>query len=307
MVLNSVAITGARGMVGRHIVSALEIAGIPVFPFFRKTDPERQIPDVRVWDQTQWQTHPNLDSLFKGVGAIVHAGAMVPRGGDPFDESAMFDANVKACLNLGEWAMNRSIPIVYISGAVVYANSDRDELDETVPTAYTGAGGFYGLTKLLAEDIFLRLKQRGLLLSLVRPSSVYGTGLASTKTINAFLSTASKGGSIEVTPPVDDKVDLIHAADVAHAVVRILKAKAWDTFNLSSGKPASILEIANACISVAKKGNVHILDATQEVRLPTRRFCLNYAHAQQELGWTPQIGLEQGISAMLENRILTIC
>lgn len=291
-------------MLGRHVASALVSEGFHVIACSRGEGREPALPEIHAWELGQWRTFDEFDILFEGAGAIVHAGAMVPRPGEPLDEGRVFDANVRACLNLGEWALNRSVPVVYISGAIVYADPDSEGVEEGAPTGYSGIGGFYGLTKLLAEDVFRRLQQRGLQVAILRPSSIYGAGLAATKMLSVFLAKAVKGDTIALTPPVDDRVDLIHAADVASAVIGVLKAEAWETFNLASGQPASVLEIANACISATGKGKVQVQDVPQGARKPSSRFSLNCARAERDIGWAPRVTLEQGIAALLENKVL---
>ena len=306
MVLSSIALTGASGMLGRHVAPALAAAGFQVIACARHKERATAVSEARVWDLTRWRSFDELDALFEGARAIVHAGAMVPKTAEPLDEGQMFDANVRACLNLGEWALARSVPVVHISGAIVYVETERQGIDETALTGHPGLGGFYGLTKLLAEDIFRRLQERGLRVAILRPSSIYGTGLAVTKMLRVFLATAAKGETIELASPVDDRIDLIHAADVASAVVDVLTTEAWDTFNLASGHPVSVLEIANACLAATGKGKVQIREATQDVGKPSSRFCLNCDRAERVLGWTPAIGLEEGIAALFENSVPTL-
>lgn len=306
MVLSSIALTGASGMLGRHVAPALAAAGFRVIACARNEEGCAAISEARVWDLTQWRSFDELDALFEGARAVVHAGAMVPKTAAPLDNGRMFDANVRACLNLAEWALARAVPVVHISGAIVYREPDRQSIDETAPTGYSGLGGFYGLTKLFAEDVFRHLQERGLRVAILRPSSIYGTGLAATKMLRVFLATAAKGETIELAPPVDDRIDLIHAADVANAVVDVLRIGVWDTFNLASGHPVSVLEIANACLAVTGKGRVQIRGATPDVRKPSSRFCLNCDRAERVLGWTPAIGLEEGIAEIFENSVPTL-
>lgn len=306
MVLKPIALTGADGMVGRHMASALASAGFQVIACSRGNNRDTVSSRKVTWDLGQWRTFDEFDILFEGAAAIVHAGAMVPRPGEPLDEGRMFDANVRVCLNLGEWALSRAIPVVYLSGAIVYADADCGGIEETAPTGYSGIGGFYGWTKLLAEDAFRRLQQRGLQVAMLRPSSIYGAGLAPTKMLNIFLAKAAKGDMIALTPPIDDRVDLIHAADVARAVIAVLRAEAWDTFNLASGRCVSVLDIANACISVTGKGKVQVQEAPPGIRKPSNRFSLNCARAHRDIGWVSQVTLERGVAALFANEVLTL-
>jgi nucleoside-diphosphate-sugar epimerase len=297
MVLNKIGLTGATGMLGRHVRAALEKAGAKVVAVNRIS---ASGSEVAGWDLADWRSSVELDALFSDVQAVVHVGAMVPRKSGLIDEGRMFDANVRACLNLGQWAISRDVPIVHISGAIVYAEPDREVLTENATLGWSGLGGFYGFSKLLAEDVFERLRRQSLKLAIVRPTSIYGYGLSADKMISHFLATAREGGTIELTPPVHDRVDFIHAADVAIAILAILKAESWDSFNIASGCAVSIKELAEACVSVTGRGSVLINISESQTRDPITRFVLDTDRARNHLGWNPQFDIKQGLRLMFQ-------
>jgi UDP-glucose 4-epimerase len=301
MVLRKVGLTGSTGMLGRHIKAALEKAGAEVVAVSRRT----ATSCVSVcWDLTEWLEPADLDARFVGVQAVIHAGAMVQPSGN-VDVARMFDANVRACLNLGEWAISRNIPVVYISGAIVYANPLASEQREDAPLGRSGLGGFYGFSKLLAEDVFQRLHQQGLKLAVVRPTSIYGFGIAGDKMVARFLAIAEAGGQIELTQPVLDRVDLVHAADISRAVVTILQKDCWDIFNVASGNPISIKDLATACVELIGRGCVSISGETSTGYKPAITYSLNTERAQRCLGWRPEINIQQGMRMILQERVLS--
>jgi UDP-glucose 4-epimerase len=300
MVLNRIGLTGATGMLGRHLHTALAQAGAQVVAFSRQGDPSSTISD---WDLENWKTLDELDGIFSGVQAIVHAGAMVPRQSMPVDEARMFDANVRACLNLGLWAIARNVPVVHVSGAIVYAEHVGLGQTANAPLGWSGFGGFYGLSKLLAEDAFHRLRPQGLKLAVIRASSIYGYGLSADKMLSRFLATAGADHTIELAQPVQDRIDLVHAADVSRAIVAILAADAWDVFNVGSGRPVSIRELAEACVSAVGCGRVKITESDPLGHVPVTRFELNCSRASDRLGWRPTVDLACGLKMMVEERI----
>lgn len=303
MVLKTIAVTGASGMLGRHIVAALKFADFDVISYSRTA---RDFELWRCWDLTQWKTEKELDELFESVDAVIHAGAAVPSAQHLCDDNESFDANVRASLNLADWVRKRDLPLVHISGAIVYVDPNDQDIQEDAPIGWSGLGGFYGLTKLLAEDLLRREKDAGLRLAILRPSSIYGYGLGTEKLICSFLSRAHEGSTIELSEPVTDSVDFIHAADVADAVVKVLQDTAWGTFNLASGRSTSINDLAEMCISVAGKGDVKIKQSMQASRHPIRRFDLNCKLARMQLGWSPHVDLSVGIRAISEQKVLVV-
>ena len=210
--------------------------------------------------------------------------------------------NVRATRAIGNWALARRIPMIFISGATVYEPIDGRRLDEDDGLAWYGAvGGMYGHSKLLAEAAIWPLRRAGLSLSVLRPSSIYGLGMASSKLIPMWLAAADRGEAIKIAPPLCDSVDLVHAADVAEAVGLTLERREWGTFNIASGTAYNLVEIAKACISVAGRGSIDAADGGEN-RAPTIRFALDTARARGVLGFQARIGLEQGLKLMRQRQ-----
>lgn len=300
MVLKRIGLTGSNGMLGRHLDNALHYAGAEVVPVSR---PATHGAAAACWDLAEWREPEALDELFPEVQAIVHAGAMVQPSGE-VDKARMFDANVRACFNLGEWAISRNVPMVFISGAIVYADTLALEQKESAPLGWRGLGGFYGFSKLLAEDVLMRLRQQGLKLAIVRPTSIYGFGITADKMVARFLAIAEAGDAIGLTQPVLDRVDLIHATDVSRAVVAVLEKACWDTFNLSSGNPISILELAEACVEVACRGRVAVSGEISSDYKPSTRYSLDSTLARRCLGWQAEISLKKGLEMVREKQVI---
>lgn len=298
MVLGVIGLTGATGMLGRHLHAALDDAGYAVWPVARTSESSG---NSTPWDLNTWQSDAAFDEIFSGVAAIVHAGALVPGALMP-DENVLYDVNVRACANLAQWALRRSVPVIFVSGAIVYADTLAGGIVEDAPLGWAW-GGYYGFTKLLAEDVWQRFRSQGLRVAVLRPSSIYGCGLHSNKIISRFLASARDDGAIDLSPPVDDGLDLVHAADVARAVVAVLNRNAWDTFNIGSGGPISLKELAQASVDVCGSGYLQINGTNGDARLPVTRYGLNSDKAREVLGWSPQIDIRMGLKMMLAGNV----
>jgi len=283
-------------MLGRHLRPGLQAAGAEVVAVSRSG-----ADDSAVWDLSEWIGMGALDELFPGVQAIVHAGAFVQPSGD-VDEERMFDVNVRACLNLGQWALSRNIPLLYISGAIVYADPCALLQKESAPLGWSGLGGFYGFTKLLAEDVLMHLRQQGLQLCMLRPTSIYGHGIGADKMVPRFLATAARGDVIELNQPVSDRVDIVHAADVSEATLAVLENKCWENLNISSGKPVSIIELAEACIAVAGRGRIEITGEVPADYKESVKYSLDIARARECIHWQPRINVRTGLSLLMHGQ-----
>ena len=298
MVLDRVGLTGATGMLGRHLFANLNAEGIEVIRVSRIAD-----DGVAEWNLAKWLTHDELDLLFPHIDAVVHAGALVKPIGE-VDEGVMYNANVRASLNLGQWALSRDIPMVHISGAIVYENPYAFMQDESSVTGWSGLGGFYGFTKLLAEDMILRLRQKGLKVALLRPTSIYGDGLDKERMVQRFLSTARDNGVIEIDEPISDGFDLVHAADVASLALVALKGECWKTLNVSSSDSVSVSELAQACVDVAGGGRIAVKGKPLPNTQPKVMYSLDNSRVYDHLAWSPVIGIHKGLSMLLKGQYI---
>ena len=254
------------------------------------------------WDLMHWNSDKEFDKSLSFVDVVVHCGAAVPSANKQYSDDELFYTNVGSTLNLARWCRKRNIPLIYISGAIVYKNPYKDHIEERSPRGYNNISGFYGQTKLISEDLLYREKSEGLCLSIIRPSSIYGYGLGKDKLIFSFIDQAINNNLIQIKEPVDDCIDLIHAADVSSAIISIIKKKEWGVFNISSGKCSSIIDIAETCISIVGSGKIEILgDKTDNVK---KRYALDHSLSIKKLGWKPCIDLYKGISSMLKKEII---
>ena len=104
--MKKIAVTGANGMTGAHMVSLLKRKKIPFKPITRKD-----------WDLTKWMSFNEFDKIFESVKVIFHFGAQLPYNyfkNDNRQTQQIFDVNVRSCLNLAEWAKLRNIPIIFL-------------------------------------------------------------------------------------------------------------------------------------------------------------------------------------------------
>lgn len=290
------AITGSTGLTGIHLVKQLKRLNIPFVEINRD-----------VWDLTEWKSIEDFNIILKGVSCIFHMGAFVPMGASSIDSDFhlknLFDANVSSCLAVASWATKKDIPIVFLSGSTVYKNPDSDNIHEDCEKVKCGLGGFYGYSKLLAENIFEHFRAKGLKVIILRASSIYGTSPSKNKLIDEFLRQLTESNTIRLDKPVDNSVNLIHAADVANAAINALKYKAWGTYNVAGARSYTMHEIAKVCIEVKGGGNISVVgDSTN---LPFKRFNLNCTKAQREFNFCSTISLLDGIHAMSKSKILT--
>lgn len=301
MVLRTIAVTGASGTLGRCICHTMRQSGSRVVGCGRHRPAWVDACDWVEWDLTEWIEGWQFDQWLSGIDTLVHAGAAVPSAATPLDDRVMLDANVRACANIAAWALDRGRPLVYISGAIVYENPEAIGVTEDMPLGRNWLGGMYGISKLLGEQVIGHYKDRGLKTTILRPSSVYGVGMDDSKTLIGFLRRALKNEAIELRPPVDDSVDLVHAADVAEAIRCAIETEWFGVANIASGRMVSMLELAEACVRTAGAGRVVVCESDSEPRPPVSRFGLDVARAERELGWRAEMNLDRALREIVQD------
>jgi len=290
-----VALTGSSGMIGRHMKALL-----------KQNDVECLCVDRKQWNLEAWKTYEELDSIFEEAEAIFHFGATLPLSSkESFVNNKqiqkVFDANVRSCLNLADWAQKRDVPIVFLSGSTVYEDPHAFCIKESACQVKNGFGGFYGYSKLLAEKVFDHFIEEGLKMVVLRPSSVYGTGLAADKLISSYLSLASQNKVIEVDMP-DNQINLVHAYDVSKAALLALKQKAWGTYNIAAANTSSIQELAELVVDICGSGKIVI--KKQKNKPYFIRFDLDTSKAKKAFLFEPSVNLKKGLDLMYTQKEL---
>lgn len=300
MVLRRVILTGASGLLGRHMLALLARHEIQCVCLCRtQPNPLPQGCSWAPWELTAPVDANCLDALCPETDALIHLGALTSALDDA---TSLMQGNVAASKDLARWARERHIPLAYVSGAVVYADPGKRGITEDSPLLTApGFGGLYGWSKLQGEQAVRSEVENGLSSLILRPSSLYGLKIANDKLVGRFLQRAMAGETIAVTSPTSDRVNFVHAADVAAAFLHGLLAQAWGVFNIG-GTLATIQELAQACIAVSGKGRLQVQDTDME---PGKtRFDLNCAAAEAAFGYRPSISLAKGLTLMSQNHYL---
>lgn len=300
MSLNRVLITGGTGTVGRHLLHVLRERVDRVFATSREQgDITPRGFTFLPMDLSRWDRLTSYSRNFGPLDAIFHVGAAIPTPNDDIDENHIITANVTATRKLGTVALEYGIPIVYLSGAVVYGSNDWD-IKETAPISATPEGGLYGLSKGLGEMVLQNLVPQGLKLTILRATSIYGYGMKDYKLIPKMLTTAHNGGTIKIREPISDSINFIHASDVAEAMW--LGATKQGVFNVGAKEATRLSDLAKACVDVVGRGRVEI-DGGNATLPSVRRFSVDVSLAEKELGFTPKITLNDGLSATIMRKM----
>jgi len=285
--MSKIAILGSSGMIGSHLKKLCIQKDIHFVDINRK-----------IWDLNLWKDNKELDEILNDVDCIFHFAAVLPKNLDNELEK-IFNVNVKSCLNISEWALKNNVRVVFLSGSTVYENTNAKNIKEDAKKVVYGLGGFYGYSKLLAENIFNHYIEQGLKVTILRPTSVYGIGLGKDKLVSKFLYDAMNNHTIKIDEP-ENRINFIHSMDVANSALVAYLNNVSGIFNIA-GENISIGDLADTCVNIVGSGKVEII---MKKYIPFERFDLNCEKAINEFNFKAKINIKEGIYSMHNKQML---
>ncbi len=310
----NILVTGGAGYVGSVVVETLVAGGhkTVVYDNLYKGHRDSVAPEA-VFIQAELADRKTLENALKEhkIDAVIHMAADSLVGESFQNPAKYFQHNLLASLELLEAMRAASVlRLVFSSTAAVYGDSERQPIDESVPTIPANP---YGETKLAFERIcHWYEKAYGLHYATLRYFNAAGATKRcgerhnpETHLIPIVLQVAAKQRPhVEIFGndyPTHDGTcirDYIHVSDLAaaHVLALGLVERASGIFNLGSGGGFSVLDVIAAARKVTgrdiptrmaprREGDPAVLVASSE-------------KIKKELGWKPQ---QEDLYAIIES------
>jgi UDP-glucose 4-epimerase len=284
----NVLVTGAAGFLGRHVVDTLRLEH-----HVATTSRSRQYDSGTIL--LNLADAASLSKLPTGLDAVVHLAAHVPAKIAGTDRDAAFSENARATLNLLEFCARNKIKTFVLGSTWSVLGESPSELPQT-EEAVPLPSSFYGLSKLAAERLTTPYNfVYGMRIPVLRFAYMYGAGMREDTVVQKFASLARSESPITLINDGRDQTDLVYAKDAAQAVANAL-GRGDGIYNIGSGKPATIRELAETTLRVLKSTSRLEVKAYSGTAL---KVGLSIEKASRELGWTPKYGLEAGLADFL--------
>ncbi len=303
-----VLITGGAGFIGHHLALHLSSLGYEVLcldnlsrssPEVVKTLRSFNI-DLIVADVLDINSLELIMSRFKPE-VVIHTAALVSVEESVRKPEDYLRCNVLGTLNTVRVSTNYGVSrFIYLSSAAVYGDPIKLPVSEEHPLNPKSP---YGLSKLIGEEVVkLYHRMYGLEYVILRLFNVYGPRQSLNPysgVITKFIDRVCKG-----LPPViygdgTQTRDFIHVLDVCRATqLSISTENVNEVYNIGSGKPLSINELANLIIRISKLE----LRSTYEPSRPSdiRHSYADISKAVKYLGFKPSVSIEEGIEELLK-------
>jgi nucleoside-diphosphate-sugar epimerase len=295
-----IAVTGAGGFIGRATAARLREAGADVVGLDLRDGPDVRACDVR--------DAAAVARALDGADGVVHAAATVAETGAMADFVAV---NVRGTANVLRAAGDAKV--VQVSSVATWGYAFAEDLhDEDEPVRATGAP--YIDTKAASQRLALRHGA-----AVVRPGDVYGPG-SQPWTVRPVQLMAR--GRFALPAPGDGVMTPVYVDDLVDGLVRALAHEGahgraytcWDGTPVPAREffghyarllgqdgvrlvPRPVLAVAARAAELADRARGRTPELGAEgLTYLSRRAAYPNARAREELGWTPQVALEDGMA-----------
>jgi len=292
-----VAVVGGSGFVGRHLVRQLLEGGHAAVNVDLHPPPALLPGEATVVVDLLGPGEVEATARALGhVDGLVWLAARI-RQRTGVDETAVDDLRlmVDAPLRMLRSLYPAPTSVVNMSSVQVYGRPTALPVGEDHPTEPFTA---YGVAKLNAEDV-LRIagEQRGSRVASLRAAFIYGPGQHPDNVLPRFLRAVRRGEAPVVHGPGSDVRDDVYVADVARAVDLALMRRAHGVFNIASGRPHTLAEVARTVCALGPPGLVPRHDDATSAWVD-RWFLADRARAA--FGFEAQTAFADGVRATWE-------
>ncbi len=283
-----VAVTGARGFIGRHLKR-----------FLAQRDHDVVAIDRDDWDLTS-QASPA--ALLNGCDAVVHLAALVHVRGRSTDDQfirTMVETNVRGTERLARAAADQgAFRFVFMSSAAVFARGNGTAvIDEDSPLRPETP---YGRSKLAAEEALQAIsRDTGLVSVALRPPLVYGA--AAPGNFRTLLRLASRGLPVP-SGALAARRSLISVTNLCGLIACVLEARSPPHGAYIAAEPARpigdiyyglckaagrrplVVPIPRAALRLT----LDLVGRSEMARAVLDDFVMDAGAARRELSWSPQ-------------------
>ncbi|MBZ0293340.1 MAG: NAD-dependent epimerase/dehydratase family protein [Anaerolineae bacterium] len=241
-------ITGGAGFLGINMVRYLlerghRVTSLDIADF---SYPERdQITEVR----GDIRDRAKVDEAMQGIDIVIHTAAALPL----YKKEDIYTTDIEGTRNILDSALEHDVErFIQISSTAVYGVPDHHPLYEDDPMVGVGA---YGEAKILAEEICMEYRKRGMCVSIIRPKSFIGPERLG---VFALLYDWAKDGKGFPIPGKGDNLyqylDVEDLCDAIYLCATLDKEKVNDTFNIGAKEYGTFRDDFQAVLDYAGYG-----------------------------------------------------
>lgn len=318
-----VLVTGGTGFLGQSLVRRLSAAGemvrVLVRPSSRKGAADLSGAEPVIGDLGDASS---LERALDGVEAVCHCAARVEARGSWSDFEAV---NVRGTERLLEAAGGEGITrFLHVSSLGVYGLHGQETVTEGSPfDDHPGERGHYTRSKIEAEQaVWTYSREHGLPITVIRPGILYGPGRP--PVVARLVVPVGPKLRIVIARP-DQRLPLAYVDNVAEAIHLALRSKqaigrdynVVDSEAILQGEyltllrkvglsqariirlpPTLLYPLVSSCEHVCRWMGIAPPLSSHQFERASASVRYDTSRAREELGWSPQVGLVEGLRTL---------
>jgi dTDP-glucose 4,6-dehydratase len=301
-----VAVTGAGGFIGSHLVEALACAGASVTAITRYNsrgdEGHLRLLDPQLRDALRIHRIDLTDidaarQALAGADVVFNLAAFV---GIPYSYANPQDTvvnNMLATMNVLLLAREEKIgKVVQTSTSEVYGSARMVPIPETHPLQPQSP---YSASKIATDSVSLSFHYSfGIPLVIVRPFNTYGPRQSARAVIPSVISQAVAGTDIRVGS-TDTTRDFNYVTDTVRGFMLAAEhdEAVGEVINIGSGREIPIATAIEEIVRTVGKNNRLVRDEARvrPEKSEVSRLCADITKAQRMLGYQPRVTFEDGL------------
>jgi UDP-glucuronate 4-epimerase len=290
-------VTGAAGFIGSHLSEALlaagdEVIGIDCFTDYYDRELKEEnarFLDVRRLDLAE-------DSLdFSGVDGVFHLAGQPGARSFGLAFASYLRGNLLASQRLFEAAVRDGVRVVCASSSSIYGASERYPTPETTAPAPLSP---YGVSKLAVEHLAAAYERSlGLDVVTLRYFTVFGPRQRPDMAFTRIAFALAGRQPFDLYGDGNQRRSFTYVSDVVGATVAAMHCGSG-IYNVGGAHEASVREVIAAFEGLAGRK----LDVREHPAVPgdPHRTSADTTRIRSDLGWEPQVSLDEGLQAHWE-------
>jgi UDP-glucose 4-epimerase len=303
-----VLVTGGAGFIGSHLVDRLIENGYNVTVLdnyfsgnkknlqFHLSNKKLELIKADVRDSK------TVRKAVKGASTVFHLAAIVDVPLSIKEPKLTNDVNVNGTLSVLKASLTENVKnFIYTSTCAVYGEAGYLPINEEHPTMPLSP---YGTSKLVAENHCRNYSSQGLKTCCLRLFNVYGSRQQLepySGVITKFIQKIEENTSLVIFGDGKQTRDFIFVEDIVNACMLAMRYmyKDAETYNIGTGKPTSINELANTLIKLLGKTGI------KKIHKPPKKGDIknsyaNVSKARRMIKFEPKVKLKDGVKSLLE-------
>jgi UDP-glucose 4-epimerase len=292
-----VLVTGGAGFIGANLVGYLHERGHEVVA----------LDDLSAGSRPAWwgrrgggprairagiDDAPAVRRALRGVDSVVHLAAK-PGVADSVDRPEVdFRVNVQGTFTVLDAARRAGARhFVFASSGAVLAGARPPLREDMAPAPLSP----YGASKLYGEGIVAAAGVFGMTGVSLRFANVYGPLCAhKTSVISRFIHRALAAQPLVVYGSGRQTRDFLYVQDVCVAVERAIRASRAGVYHLGTGIETTVNSLARKVVTAC--GTSVPIERRPARPGDAARSFVDHSAARRHLGWTPRVGLDEGLA-----------